>query len=813
MSCVRAPAAPANALILCGLVFALLPSAAKAQVLYGSIVGNVKDPSGAAVVGASVTITQKQTDQSRQTATNESGGYDFSTVPSGSYTVLVTAPGFSTFTEEQVLVTINNVTRVDITLKVGAVAETVQVTADTAALQTDRPDVRAEITTDALENVPMPVDRNYQSLFVTIPGFSPPDQAHSTPSNPSRAMTFNVNGVSRSSNNTRIDGASGTNVWLPHMTSYIPAAEAIESVNVVTNSFDAEIGLAGGAAINVQIKSGANTPHGSAFLYHNDASANAKSWITPPGQRNPKRIANQFGATLGGPIKKNKLFFFVSFEGTRDRLHDAQLATIPTMAIRSGDMSESSRPIYDPLTGNPDGSEREPFPDKIIPQSRIDPTARKIAALFPQPTFPSLTNNYYANAPFRFDRNTVDTKINWTASPKLSMYARVSKLGFSTYNRQFFGDALGGPPIHGGGNPGNGFGYTWSTTLAATYVATTRLVLDTYFGWTLMDTNSEQPLLDRKIGLNELGIPGTNGPRRFEGGWPRFSITNYTTFGINEDYMPYYRHDPQYQYVINASWTRGNHNLRFGGEMYRQMLNHTQPEFSAGSVSNGAQGGFTFAGGPTQVRGGPASNQFNTFATFLLGMYTGGGKILLVPDVYTTRTWLHSYYLRDRWNLTPRLTLSYGLRYEYFPLPTRADRGMERYDFQNNKMLVCGYGVVPQDCGVQIGRKYFAPRGGFAWRATDRFVIRAGYGITNDPYNLARSLRTNYPILLAMIVPAPITLQPAGTLREGLPPMTPPDLGNGIIDVPGNIAVNSLGEKFKRGYIQSWNLTLERQLG
>ena len=216
----RAPALPAFVFVFCGLVFALLPSPAKAQVLYGSIVGNVKDPSGAAVVAASVTITQMQTNQSRQTATNESGGYDFSTVPSGSYTVVVTAPGFSTFTEEQVLVTINNVTRVDVTLKVGAVAETVQVTAETAALQTDRPDVRAEITSDTLENLPMPVDRNYQSLFVTIPGFAPPDQAHSIPSNPSRAMTFNVNGVSRSSNNTRIDGASGTNVWLPHMTSF-----------------------------------------------------------------------------------------------------------------------------------------------------------------------------------------------------------------------------------------------------------------------------------------------------------------------------------------------------------------------------------------------------------------------------------------------------------------------------------------------------------------------------------------------------------------------------------------------------------------
>ncbi len=818
---------PALALVFCGLVLALLPTAAEAQVLYGSIVGNVKDPTGAAVPGATVTITHRQTNQARRTITNDTGAYTFSTVSSGSYSIQVAAPGFTTFVQEQMMVAINDVTRVDVTLKLGSVSETVVVTAETATLQTDRSDVRAEITSEMLENLPMPEDRNYQSLFLTIPGFAPPDQAHSIPSNPSRAMTFNVNGVSRSGNNTRIDGATGTNVWLPHMTSYIPAAEAIETVSVVTNSFDAEVGLAGGAAINVQIKSGSNSLHGSSFLYHNDNSTNAKAFITPADQRNPKRVFNQFGLTVGGPIKRDKVFFFLSYEGTRDRQHDAKLATVPVPEIRRGDFSTFITPgtgfidcdetpragcIYDRLTGDVEGRFRAAFPNNIIPEQRIDPIARKIARLFPEPTFPRLTNNYYANAPFRFDRNTLDTKINWTVGDKFTMYARLSKLGFHTYNRQYFGDELGGPPIHGG-NPGNGFGYTWSTTLAATYVATPRLVVDAYFGWTLMDTSAEQPLLDRKIGLDELGIPGTNGPRKFEGGWPRFAISNYTTFGINEDFMPYYRHDPQYQYVVNASWSRGNHNLRFGGEVYKQMLNHAQPEFSAGSVSNGAQGGFAFAGGPTQIRGGPGSNQFNTFATFLLGYYTGGGKILQVPDVYTTRTWLHSYYVRDRWNATRRLTLSYGVRYEYFPMPTREDRGLERYDFANNKMLVCGIGVVPRDCGVDMGWKYFAPRFGIAYRLTDRFVIRTGYGITNDPYNLARSLRTNHPLLLAMIIPAPITLQPAGTLREGLPPMTPPDLGNGVIDIPGNIGVNSLGEKFRRGYIQSWNLTLERQLG
>ena len=385
------------------LIFALLitlavPHLCEAQVLYGSIVGNIKDPEGAAIGRATVTILHKESNQSRELTTDDAGGYSFSTVQTGTYTLTVSVAGFKTFSRAEVPVTLNNVTRVDVTMEVGQVAEKVTVTGDTPLLQTDRAEVRTELGERTLKDLPVPLGRNYQNLFKTVAGFTPPANAHSVPTNPSRSLRFNVNGVSASINNTRIDGASSTNPWLPHITAYVPSLESIEAVNVVSNSFDAEQGLAGGAAINVQLKSGTNEFHGSAFEYHNNQHLNARNFFLPRGVEKGLFIFNQYGATLGGPIKKNKLFFFASYEGTNDHESATRTASVPTLALRQGDFSASPTPIYDPSTGSLDGSGRLAFANNRIPQGRWDPIAVRLIQSLPAPNLPGETNNYFVQA-------------------------------------------------------------------------------------------------------------------------------------------------------------------------------------------------------------------------------------------------------------------------------------------------------------------------------------------------------------------------------------------------------------------------------
>jgi hypothetical protein len=784
---------------------------ASAQVLYGSLVGNVKDPTDAAVPQAVVTITNKLTNQSRAAETNANGAYNFPTLQSGVYDLTVSKEGFRRFTRSDINVTINSVTRSDVTLQLGAVAETVEVTATALALQTDRSEVRAEMTSTTFQNLPVPLGRNYQQLFRTLPGFRPPTNAHSVPTNPSRALTFNVNGSSQSINNVRIDGASSIAPWLPHITSFVPTLEAIDTVNVVTNSFDAEQGLAGGAAINVQIRSGSNDLHGSVFQYHTNNASKAKPFFLPEGQRKPKLVNNEFGGTLGGPIVKDKIFYFMSYEGTLNREFASRFGTVPTARIKSGDMSESPRLVYDPTSGDENGRNRIPFANNIIPARRISPITKKLADLTPLPNLEGFTNNYFAAASYLFDRHRADTKVNWNPTSKLSTFARFSLLHYDMDNPQMFG-LLGGPEISSaGGNAGVGFGNTFSFTGAVTYLFTPTLIMDTYYGWTRGDTSVEQARLDEKLGSDFLGIPGTNGTRRFEGGWPRFDVSNYTVLGVPNAFQPYYRRDPQYQWVNNMNWTKGSHEVRFGGEIYLTGMNHLQPE--ATGASHGAQGGFTFAGGPTLRNGGDSSNQWNTYATFLLGLPTTIGKITQVPDEYTTRQWNYALYLRDRWAMSRRFTLSYGLRWEYFPYPTRVGRGLEWYNPETNKMHICGVGQVPTDCGVSVSKKLFAPRVGFAWRLTDTFVLRAGYGLTYDPFSLQRPLRTNYPVLLIQNITPVNSWQPAGRIEDGIPRPVVPDPGNGIIDIPGTFAVVTTPTDFNRGYVQSWNFTLQKELG
>ncbi len=420
-----------------------------------------------------------------------------------------------------------------------------------------------------------------------------------------------------------------------------------------------------------------------------------------------------------------------------------------------------------------------------------------------------------------FDRHTVDSKFNFNLTPKWTSFARLSFLDFNVVNPTIYGELGGGRGVTDAANPGNGYGNTWSGTLATTYVIRPNFMVDAYYGYTLMDSNVEQPGLGKNIAREVYGIPGTNGTRRVESGMAGFGITGFEAFGNQDTVLPYFRTDPQSQYVVNFNWTKGSHNIRFGMDLYRLALNHSHLEFPNNTSDATAAGRFNFGQGPTQalLPNGTTSpgSQYNAMGSYLLGLVTGGGRLLLNGDAkdgdeYTTRTGMYSFYVRDQWQATRNLTINIGTRYEYFPMPTRQNRGVERYNFDTNQMLVCGVGNIPKDCGTKVGSKYFSPRLGIAYRANEKTVFRSGFGINWDPWNLARPLRTNFPVLAAGALISPASLGFARQLKDGLPQFTIPAIGNGVLNIPVNYALNTTDDSYTRGYILNWNATVERQL-
>lgn len=656
--------------IACGLALLFIGMAphAAAQVLYGSIIGSVTDSSNAAVAGAEVTLANTETGQSRKATTNQAGAYSFPTLSAGTYNVTIAMSGFQTFSASGIVVGTDQIARVNATLQVGGVYQSVEVSAQAAQLQSDSAELRDEVSKDTFENVPIPANRNFENLLITVPGFTPPENVGSGAANPSRGLTYSVNGASRNSNNVRIDGASANNTWEFNVAGYVPALEAIEQVSVVTNSFDASQGLAGGAAINVHIKSGTDQVHGSLFAYLVNGALGSKAFFLPAGQGKPKNIEDHLGGTVGGPIRKNKLFYFVAYDGNFIRQTAANTVTVATAQNRTGNFSGHT--IYDPATGNDDGSGRTAFPSQIIPSSRLSPIALKMQDHVPLPNLSGTTANYYGTGSYHVNRDTTDAKVNWRATDKLSVAGRLGMLDFDTQNPVAFGD--NGPPLStSGGRSGHIFGNVYNSTINGIYILRPNLIVDSYFGFTRLNTSSEPPGLGQNLGLDYLGIPGTNGASRQYSGWPWFYLSSYAAIGTpgNSTGGPVYLLDQQYQFALNATWVKGKHSVRFGMESGRPSLNH----FEIGNSStSSAVGEFVFAGGTTALKG-VSPNQYNQYASFLLGLPTEVQKGLLPFD---NRTSDHSLsftlYAQDQWHATSKLSVSYGVRWNYLPACPRA---------------------------------------------------------------------------------------------------------------------------------------------
>jgi len=406
----------------------------------------------------------------------------------------------------------------------------------------------------------------------------------------------------------------------------------------------------------------------------------------------------------------------------------------------------------------------------------------------------------------------VDGKMNWTPNARMNVFGKYRVMLAPVTAGVPFGEALGGYPGGAAGAAGIGTGDNKTDVFGGgiSYVITPTLLFDANFGGTLMHHTTTGPDYGKNIGLDVLRIPGTNGTDVRQSGFPIFNISGYSSVGNVNNWSPIIRNDRVYTYVANLSWTKGAHNLRFGFDFVQHQMNHWQPELGGYSP----RGAFTFPNGITGLNGGPAANNFNAFAGFLLGLPGTMGKAYQFYDPMRTREFQQGYYIRDNWQVSRKLILNLGLRFEHFPIMHRGEFGIERYDPTTNKVLIGGRGNVPRNAGTEAIKLMLAPRIGFAYRFNDKTVLRAGYGITNDPYPVSRPLRSPFPAVIVDEYLATNAFIPSGSLATGIPAARFPDLSTGVLDIPNTVATNSLqAGKFRRGYIQSLNVTLQRDLG
>ena len=776
-----------------------------AQTLYGSLTGNISDPTGAALPKAKIEAMNLATGVTKSTTTDDRGAYQMSDLLPGTYKISISAPAFGTRVQEGANIAINTVLRLDVALSVSQVVESIAVSASAVTLQTDRADINNQIQSKQIVDLPLlnTQGRNFQALYKILPGFTPPVEVHSESGNPQRSMATQANGMPQSSNNTKLDGATISHPWLPRLVAYLPPVEAVEQVNIVSNSFDAEQGMAGGAAMNVTIKSGTNQFHGGGWEFHNNSALKARNYFyclyscTGDPNQAPKNIQNQFGGMIGGPIVKNKLFFFADWERTTRRQAASALRTVPTAAMRKGDFNGTGTTLFDPATGNADGTGRLPFANNTVPASSLDPAAAYMQNLIPLPNQQNVfPNNYLAVGGYQLTRDNVDFKVNYNPNEKVQVFGRYSFSPSTVFDPPSLGGA--GGDATNGGQPGRAPGLIQTAAAGGTYTFNSRMVMDAVFGYTRLRLSAENVDLDKNYGLDVLKIPGTNGTDRLQAGFPRFTFNQFSSVGNPNVSNPFLFRDNQYVTSWNVSYIKGAHSIRFGFEYSKYDINHFQPQ-----ASNGPRGGFNFGGGLTSLKNGAASTGYNSWGDFLLGLPTSMGKDVQYLNPATVRMPSYGFYIRDSFQATRKLTIDYGMRYEIYPPPTRDHSAGERYD-PNTDLVYRG--------GYDTGKGQIAPRLGLAYRMNDKTVIRLGGGISVDP-NTFRYLRDDYPATISSQFSGASSFQQAGTLRTGIPLFVGPDLTKDTFSLPAAVGTTTFPQVFHRGYIESYNLTVQRDAG
>ncbi len=773
-----------------------------AQTLYGTIVGTVTDAQGGNIPGATVTLTNENTGLSMSTVTDASGTYTIRNVAGGTYTLKASLQGFKEFVQTGIPLVVGNIVRVNGQLEVGALSESVTVTSEALLLKTDKADVSVDLRPEDVINLPLNQYRNYQTLLNLVPGATPTYFQNAQTDTPGRALSTNINGTNRNNNVTRIDGAASINVWLPHHVGYVAPVETIENVNVSTNNFDAAQGMTGGAATAVQTKSGTNNLKGSAFVFRQQDELNARRGYFDPSKLDSS--VSIFGGTVGGPIRRNQLFYFLSWERNNERNSRFDTYSVPTQRMRQGDFGEvlginPAFRIYDPATGDSTGANRSFFADALIPADRISSIAKTIQALYPAPnnsgTNNGLQNNLFVARNPKALRDNYDGKINWNRNAAHQFWGKYSVMHADVMDLFYL-------PIEGVGG-GETTVSLW--TLGQTWTLSPTLLLDANGGSNKMTHQSSGPDYGTNYGLDTFGIPGLNsagvtGPGSADlerySGMPVFDFDTLSDLGNNAGWTPVWRTEISYTASVNLTKVSGKHEIRSGFDFVRLTLDHWQPE-----VAN-PRGTLNFAGGITGTPGYTATGVggWNSYATFLLGQMSGFSKSVQFEEM-TGRENQLGFYLADRWQVNEKLTLNLGLRYEYYPLMSRADRGLEQLNYDTFQIRLGGLGGNPKDLGVKVDKGLIAPRVGLAYRINQDTVFRTGFGRTFNPLPWSRPMRGFYPATIAYSAAGPNGFTPYGTLAAGIPGAPNPDIASGTIPLPSGVAMRSPDpDDVKRGH-------------
>lgn len=767
---------------------------ARAQVTTADVVGRVTDTSGGALPGATVTITNPATGDTRTLVTSDTGDYTAGLLPIGRYSVKVELAGFGTFASI-VQLSAGDRTRVNAQLAVGTLTENINVTAQASLIQSDSATVGALLPETAVQDLPLN-GRNVIGLVRMVPGANEglPNSLSSgnRPDDRRQTSTVSVNGQNDVLNNNLIDGIDNNERYIGTI-GVRPSVDAIAEVKVQTNMYTAETGRTAGAVVNILTKSGTNDFHGSGYGFFRNEKFDSYDFFARRDQAKPRLRQQQWGGSLGGRIIRNRTFFFADYERYHQERGQTFVSTVPTAAMRTGNFSEllSARGIviYDPLT-----SPRTPFPGNIIPANRIDPVALRFLNLYPTPSAPGLASNFTTTVNREQTSDTFDVRLDHRFTDTRSLYLRYSDNAVETLVPGVFGLVNG---IDSGGSAA-GFGGpsiadAWG--LHANYLEIIRptLLLEVKAGKLYFNTESLPETYGQNLATS-FGLQGVNIDERTSG-LPNMTVAGYTTLG-DPRFVPILLKNDTWQGQASLTHIRGAHNLRAGVGLVRRSMAPLQ--------SNDGTGLYAFTAAATNNGSGVGGD---AAAAFLLGLPFQVSRAHLVADT-TLQTWEPSIFVQDDWRAREWLTLNIGLRYDIFTPFTEGDGEISNLDVNTLQFLIPGQNGVGDSAGVKTDYGNLAPRIGFAATVREGTVVRGGYGLSFFPSSMASN---------AVLRNTPFTFTAASTSAAasgGLPNVffaTPlPTPVQGTPTVAGTIA--AVDTDLKSSYLHQYNVMLEQQV-